>query len=161
MAATLSDSVVLIPLLRTGGIILLTYYDLECGVRFTIDNYLVWLVGESVNFWILSIIAVILRRHLFRSLTKVRLEVCNLRTVVASVKDPILALKPQRSKGTKPKTHEADGEQPSVVEVTFYNDPFTLLLESLGMPDDLQSSLKKPVFNDGTLSLLDIYASLK
>jgi hypothetical protein len=41
----------------------------------------------------LSIIAVILRRHLFRSLTKVRLEAINLRTVVASIKDPILALK--------------------------------------------------------------------
>jgi hypothetical protein len=93
LTATLSDSVVLIPLLRTGGIILLTYYDMECGVRFTLDNYLVWIVGESVNFWILSIIAVILRRHLFRSLTKVRLEAINLRSVVASIKDPILALK--------------------------------------------------------------------
>jgi hypothetical protein len=52
-------------------------------------------------------------------------------------------------------------DQPLVVEVTFYNDPFTHLVESLEMAGDLQSSLKKPVFNEGTLSLLDVYASLK
>jgi hypothetical protein len=56
---------------------------------------------------------------------------------------------------------ESGEEQPLVVEVTFYNDPFTHLVESLEMPGDLQSSLRKPVFNEGKLSLLDIYASLK
>jgi hypothetical protein len=88
----------------------------------------VWIVGESVTFWILSIIAVILRRHLFRSLTKARLEALNLRKVVGSMKDPILALKLQRPKCKKPKTQEAAAEQPLVVEVTFYNEPFTNLV---------------------------------
>ena len=64
-AALLQDSWLLVPPIRIGALIMLSWYDESCGVSLSFDNYLTWLIGDCCVYWLLCYLAEGLKKRIF------------------------------------------------------------------------------------------------